>query len=282
MTQLEFFTNEEMGQTVAKKASARVGAGSKRSYYDYEAYVAKFKDMPKTTDDTYTPDDVYDAVLQYVDTVYPLEGKYVMRPFYPGGDYKAEEYPENCVVIDNPPFSIFTQIVKWYTANGIPFFLFGPGLTIGSCTKYCTAVITGKGITFENGANVSCNFASNLYGDIMICTAPLLGKLIENCASQKQVVGLPSFDYPEELLNVSTMQTIANGGVEFSVRRSEAKLIRELDNDPRGKGGLFGYHWLIAKAKAKAKAKLRRSVPIALSLREERIVDTLPTFDTDF
>lgn len=69
---------------------------TKADFYDYEAYVAKFHDrdnLPKTTDETYTPEDVYNAVVDYVDTIYPLEGKVVVRPFYPGGDYEQYNYP---------------------------------------------------------------------------------------------------------------------------------------------------------------------------------------------
>lgn len=72
-------------------------------FHDYESYVAKFQDKEKTTDDTYTPKDIYESVLDYVRSIYPMEGKEVLRPFYPGGDYEKSEYPENGVVIDNPP-----------------------------------------------------------------------------------------------------------------------------------------------------------------------------------
>lgn len=83
-------------------------------------------------------------MLRYVDKVYPLKGKTILRPFYPGGDYEHAEYLDKGIVIDNPPFSIFTSIVRFYTIRGIPFFLFGPGLTIGSVFPFCTAVIVGK------------------------------------------------------------------------------------------------------------------------------------------
>lgn len=46
---------------------------------DYEGFVEKFK-RKKTTDDCYTPKEVYDVVLNYVDERYPLEGKEIIRP----------------------------------------------------------------------------------------------------------------------------------------------------------------------------------------------------------
>lgn len=247
-------------------------------FHDYEGFIAKFQDKEKTTDDTYTPKDVYEAVLQYVGEVYDLTGKEILRPFYPGGDYENAEYPEDGVVIDNPPFSMFTKICKFYSERGIPFFLFGPGLTIASCCKYCTAVIIGEQMTFSNGAKVRCNFAGNLFGDTLIMTAPRLSKLIAACPSQDTKVGLPKYDFPDELLSVSDMQTMCNGGIDFSVRRSEAEIVRRLDNFPK-KSGLFGDHLLLsaaaAVAKVKAKAKATKVIPVELSARERKIIEGL-------
>ena len=282
--QLQLFAAGEIEKPKPKRPNK--GKGSAIVYYDYESYVAKFTDNPKTTDDTFTPRDVYEAVVQYVSEVYDMTDKVILRPFFPGGDYENAEYPENGVVIDNPPFSLFTKICRFYTAREIPFFLFGPGMTIGSCTKYCTAVITGgSGIEFTNKALVRCNFASNLFGDTLIMTAPRLLELIEACPSQTQKANLPCYEYPEEMLSVSAMQTIGGGGVEFAVKRSEAVVIRGLDEHPKGKEALFGDHWLISKAKAKAmakaKAKAKAIIKIPLSKREKAIVKRLSENDHD-
>ena len=88
---------------------------------DYEGFVEKFE-VKKTTDDCYTPKDVFSAVLSYVANNCDIEGLTVVRPFYPGGDYKSVQYCENNVVIDNPPFSILTEICRFYIDNGIRFF----------------------------------------------------------------------------------------------------------------------------------------------------------------
>ena len=92
--QLTLFDVEE---TKIKKTPPRGGSNNPIVFRDYESYIAKFqsKDHEKTTDDTYTPQDVYEAVLKYVDSIYPLEGKQILRPFYPGGDYEKAEYPSN-------------------------------------------------------------------------------------------------------------------------------------------------------------------------------------------
>ena len=89
---------------------------------EYQAFTDKFK--PKlTTDDCYTPDNIYEVVRSWVFEHYGLQADTpVVRPFWPGGDYQAEEYPDGCVVIDNPPFSIISDIQAYYLAAGIPFF----------------------------------------------------------------------------------------------------------------------------------------------------------------
>ena len=57
------------------------------SFTDYDGFVDKFKPK-KTTDDCYTPPAVYEAVIDYVNrNVSPLEGREIVRPFWPGGDY---------------------------------------------------------------------------------------------------------------------------------------------------------------------------------------------------
>ena len=76
---------------------------------EYEDFVEKFK--PKlTTDDVYTPDNIYETVRDWALAHYELQGAPVIRPFYPGGDYRSADYPVGCVVIDNPPFSILSEI----------------------------------------------------------------------------------------------------------------------------------------------------------------------------
>ena len=246
--QLDLFGNEQIERPKPKRPTG--GSSNPIVFHDYESYVAKFTENPKTTDDTFTPRDVYEAVLKYVGEVVDLTGKQILRPFYPGGDYRNAEYPEDGIVIDNPPFSIFTEIVKFYTATGIPFFLFGQGKTIMCCVKYCTAVIVTDLLTYENGARIYTNFASNLFGDTIIMTAPRLNDLIFSCPSQNVKANLAQYNYPPELLSFSQMQTICRGGVEFAVKRSECQIVKNLDNHPKS---LFGEHILLSSAKAEEK-----------------------------
>ena len=257
-------------------------------FHDYESYIAKFQEKEKTTDDTYTPPDIYEAVLNYVRSIYPMEGKEILRPFYPGGDYEHAEYPEDGVVIDNPPFTMLTKICKFYSERRIPFFIFGAGLTIFSCLKDCSVVDVASQIEFSNGAKVKCNFATNLIGDTLVTISPELSEAIAACPSQTQKVNLPKFRYPQGLLSVSDLQTMAKGNLPFSVNRNEAVIVSNLDNHPK-KGGLFGNHLLISKAAAvkaaavkaaavkaaAVKAAAVKAIPITLSERERAIIDNL-------
>lgn len=126
----------------------------------YEEFTAKFEPK-RTTDDCYTPPEVYDCVLRWAHREYGFDLAKVARPFYPGGDYEREEYPEGCTVVDNPPFSILSKIVKHYQERGVGFFLFAPTLTCMGI-RNCCKVVVGAGVTYANGASVNTSFVTNL------------------------------------------------------------------------------------------------------------------------
>ena len=125
---------------------------------DYRAFVEKFKPK-KTTDDCYTPPEIYEVVLDWVVARYGIKRDGVMRPFWPGGDYEREEYPAGCTVVDNPPFSILSKICSFYMERSIKFFLFAPSLTaLGAAGRRYVLdtnhIIPHGSITYENGAVV--------------------------------------------------------------------------------------------------------------------------------
>lgn len=130
---------------------------------EYQEFLEKFK-LKKTTDDCYTPAPVYDAVAKYVEETYGISRDKFVRPFYPGGDYVNEKYPEGCVVVDNPPFSIMSEILRFYDSKGIKFFLFAPTLTLFSSSSgsTCTALPCTLAVIYENGASVNTSFLTNL------------------------------------------------------------------------------------------------------------------------
>lgn len=137
------------------------------AFYDveaenYAAFENKFK--PKlTTDDCYTPEPVYDAIAEWVAAEYGLERDSFLRPFWPGGNYQAEDYAPGAVVVDNPPFSIVAEIVRFYSAAGVRFFIFAPALTLFTATECPVCYLPcGVSITYANGAKVATSFITNL------------------------------------------------------------------------------------------------------------------------
>ena len=100
-----------------------------------------------------------------------------VRPFYPGGDYRNYDYPADAYVIDNPPFSILSEIRQFYIEKGIKYFLFAPQKTLFSCIQVChdTLIPIDVKITYDNGVNIGTGFVTNVLGrDILIKTAPEL------------------------------------------------------------------------------------------------------------
>ena len=180
---------------------------------EYNDFLEKFEPK-KTTDDCYTPEIVYDAVADWVAKEYGLNKKKFFRPFYPGGDYQNEKYPEDVVVVDNPPFSILSEILRFYTEKGIPFFLFGPTLTIfsGRGLDLCY-VIAQCTVTYENGAVVNTSFITNLDKENMIRTAPELHELVEAADKEHRAeIAKPvnlKYKYPPYVVTAAMV-----GGVE--------------------------------------------------------------------
>ena len=127
---------------------------------EYREFVGKFKPK-KTTDDCYTPEAVYEAVASWVSSEYGVERASFVRPFWPGGDYEREDYPKGCVVVDNPPFSILSGIVRFYNGRGVRYFLFAPTLT-NFQARGCSHVVCDADVTYANGAVVNTSFVTNL------------------------------------------------------------------------------------------------------------------------
>ena len=140
---------------------------------NYADFVKKFE-RKKTTDDCYTPEAVYNAIIQYIDNnIIDLEGKIIKRPFFPNGDYLAEKYDNKTIVIDNPPFSIYSKIVRNYMRMNVKFFLFAPALMLFVPRSNCSYVITNSNIRYNNGAVVKTSFATNLIGGKILISATL-------------------------------------------------------------------------------------------------------------
>lgn len=255
----------------------------KPAHDDYDAFVDKFKPK-KTTDDCYTPPpDVYDTVLQWVTDEYGIQGRPVVRPFWPGGDYQHETYPAGCVVIDNPPFSILSKICRWYLERDIDFFLFAPYLTNFSADIPVNHIVTNTTIVYENGAKVKTAFLTTL-GDDFIRTAPGLSQAINAVQDAHKPAPLPSYQYPGEVLTVSRVGQLDHYGIDLRVSRSEVARISRLDSQKTAGKTIFGYGFLMGRtlqaryaeaAKAAKAAKAANDFVWTLSPREHAIIDTL-------
>lgn len=227
---------------------------------EYEDFKGKFK--PKlTTDDCYTPPAVYDAVLQYAVDKYGLQGRPIVRPFYPGGEYRMEYYPDNCVVIDNPPFSILSQICNFYTDRGINFFLFAPTLTLFSTgSGRMNYVIAGEAVTYDNGAKVNTSFVTNL-GEYKIEGDPDLAlaiKSADRAGEGREKRTLAKYDYPPVVVTGARLQTYVKKGARIKIK--SAAFIREMDSQKENKKAIYGGGFLISEQDAEmAWAEIQRA-----------------------
>lgn len=254
---------------------------SKRDLFtDYEAFVDKF-DAKKTTDDCYTPKEVYQIVLDYVACNYDLTNKEIIRPFFPGGDFECIDYPDNSVVIDNPPFSIISKISRFYVAKKIPFFLFAPHLTLFSSDIECTHIVVGGNVTYENGAVVKTSFLSNMFGDAkVIGDADLLNRFKE--LEERGKANLPKYDYPDNVLTVSRVAWIIERGVSVRFDKNHLAHCRGLQSQKTDKKAIFGSGFLLSDAATlEKKAAEKAAAEKAAAEKENRIIWKLSQKEMD-
>ena len=216
---------------------------------EYEQFVNKFNEKPPlTTDDCYTPNEVYEAVKNWAIERYGLQGRKIIRPFYPGGDYQKETYPKGCVVIDNPPFSILSEICRWYNEKGIDYFLFAPSLTFfstaGGALNY---VVASPDIIYENGAKVPTDFVTNL-GDIKVELAYDLKKGVEDAQDAPSENARNRYEYPINLITSALLKKYLDKKVSAKIKN--AYFVRKLDCQESG-SVVFGGGFIISESKAK-------------------------------
>ena len=270
---IDLFGNEQIQITEKKKKQPSL-------FNDYNAFLDKFE-QKKTTDDCYTPTEIYNAVLNYVGANFNISEMQIMRPFYPNGDYETIEYPNNCIVIDNPPFSIVSKIARFYIKNNVKFFIFAPHMTLFSSDLECTAVVVGGDIVYENGAVVKTSFLTNIFEDIRILGAPELHNELK-AVSVKNKVSLPKYDYPNNIITVSRVQKFVENGIKYKVKYSDCKHCCQLDSQKKHKKTLFGSGFLLsekaaAEKAAAEKAAVKKDIRIIweLSKRELDIIKSL-------
>ena len=211
-------------------------------FNDYDAFVNKFENK-KTTDDCYTPEPVYAATLEWVSEQVDIAGCNVVRPFYPGGDYENYDYHADDVVIDNPPFSIISKIVRFYETKNIRYFLFAPHLTLFGIPA-STYIITDCDIKYENGAIVNTDFVSNLFDDIGIIIDPTIRtRIVEAQKDNKACKEKPKYKYPRNII-LSTMP-ICTCGDKFTIPRKKMHRISALWEQKKYKKCIYGSGFII-------------------------------------
>lgn len=236
---------------------------------EYYEFISKFEER-HTTDDCYTPPAIYDVVADWVAKEYNLNPDNFVRPFVPNGDYQAFEYAPDAVVVDNPPFSILSKIVDFYTKNKIAFFLFCPGLTALGYTRYQVCVVgVGYQIVYDNGARVNTSFCTNL--DVRAArTAPELYSKLRDVQKQPRASVKPTkYVYPAEVMTSSMLNRLSARGVDFFVSRDCAQFIRAIDSQKRRGKGIFGAGLLLSE---KAAAEKAAATVWELSDREREII----------
>ena len=253
---------------------------------EYNEFIDKFE-LPKTTDDCYTPDAVYEAVADWVAKEYGISRKNFIRPFYPGGDYQTEKYKNTDIVVDNPPFSILSEILKFYTEKCVRFFLFAPALTLFSSSSSSCALGVGANIVYENKANVTTSFLTNLEMEYRFRSVPTLYKAIQDAMDKIKAETrqeLAKNDFPDEVVTSTKLSYFSKYGVDFKVRREESERIRALDAQKEIKKVIFGSGYLISEKAAaekaaaeKAAAEKAAAARFELSDREKEIVKKLGT-----
>ena len=254
---------------------------------EYAAFVEKFKPK-KTADDCYTPPIVYDAIAEWVEGEYKVDRKYFVRPFYPGGDYERYDYPEGCMVVDNPPFSILASIVRFYAERDIRFFLFAPALTLLIHRNDVTHIAAGCDITYHNGAHVKTSFITNMDDpECALRSAPeLTAKLNELDKELRGGRRNPKYQYPNYIVTAAMVQKWSSYGINYKLLHRDARMISALDAQKVVRKSIFGDGYLLSERAAAERAAAERAAAeraVAecwqLSERELKIVQELSRSD---
>ena len=246
----DFFENRERNNTERQEGND-----------EYNEFLEKFE-TKKTTDDCYTPDVVYEAVAGWVENEYGVKRANFVRPFYPGGDYQNYKYRDNAVVVDNPPFSILSEIIKFYCQNNIKFFLFAPTLTLfSSSSSSSCAICVGVGVTYENNATVNTSFITNMETNCRLRSAPTLYKAVKeaNDENLKELRReLPKYEYPSYIITSTRCGQFSRYGIDFKVPIAESYHIRQLDAQKESGDAIYGSAYLLSERLKDEKEKAER------------------------
>lgn len=243
---------------------------------EYNNFVDKFKDK-FTTDDCFTPENVYDEITKFVEKEYNVKKENFVRPFFPGGDYEKYNYKKDSIVVDNPPFSIYHEIVRFYVKNNIKFFLFGNGLTILSAKiKDITYIVNDLRIEYQNGVCVNTNFATNLEkGDILIRTSHELAEninKINKINSRKLKNGYKEYNYPENIIGVADIKSRGRNKEDIFINKNDCEFTDYLYDNDGNKIKQFGTKLIVSNNVIKQFENLKE-LPDVKEKKENNIIN---------
>ena len=246
----------------------------KAAALEYAAFLEKFE-AKRTTDDCFTPPEVFAAVHCWVNSEYGTHERRIVRPFHPGGDFVRFDYQPGDLVLDNPPFSILVKIRRFYDERGIDYFLFAPSLTLFSL-KAPTMLVVDETVEYANGAKVATSFITSLEPQTRIRTAPVLAQALR--AARPAKASLPKYTYPGNVRNAAQMLRIS--GVDFHIPANECEFISKMDAQIDAGKGIFGGGLIMsdrkaAELKAAELKAVDESTEWRLSAREIAIIERL-------
>lgn len=242
---------------------------------DYAAFLERHtkNTAGKSTDELYTPPAVYEVVLKWVQDNCPsIQGKRIMRPFRPGGDYKDEDYT-GAVVIDNPPFFIERLIIRWYLVHGVQFFLFSPALSLfngSGITDKLTYVAVNAEVEYVHNeqvhAKVGTSFITNIpdLASYQLIAAPELRTAIMQAQGKQNGTAKPAkTEYHPNIVTSYRFSTLAEVGIPMRVPREETLWWRNRLMQ-RGRSDIFGGAFIVSDRVAEAvkEAIARKERPI--------------------
>lgn len=194
----------------------------------------------------------------------------ILRPFCPNGDYLSVDYSGDCVIIDNPPFSILTAIVNNYNRMGVKYFLFAPHLTCFGFLDKCQIVIIGYQIIYDNKARVNTAFLTNMLNDdVGVIGAPDLRERIVN-AQAYLAKPQKRYNYPKEVLTSTMVEAMVKGGVHYTLKKHEFIKISTLDAQPTTTG-IFGSGALLSTDATKQRIKCEEMITKREKMQQNRI-----------
>lgn len=206
----------------------------KKLFEDYDGFVKKFE-RKKTTDDCYTPAPVFEVVKAWVNRYWEsTKSLNIIRPFYPDKDYREIDYKTGDFVLDNPPFSLLAQIIKYYNENDIKFFLFAPHISLfnSNDTTKNTFIVAGADVVFENGACIAVDFITNLPSEYSIILA---GDLKEAIEAQNPKANIKKYKHPQGLVSSALLGKYVIKGNTWAIPKDLTALCPHKDK-PFGGG----------------------------------------------